>query len=167
MHTIYSSERPARLLRAFVVFAALVSFSMAGSAQTINKDSVSLVSKINNDKEKLAKLQGQVSERTNEKQKAAEQAQQSADDNRKAANKLSNDPQDKKLARKADNEASDARSDAKKARKANDRLEDLNKDIRDLTEKIAKEESKLKKYVVEYKNEVTAPTVIIPKDSVH
>jgi hypothetical protein len=145
----------------------LLSFGWGASAQMVNKDSLSLVSKINSDKEKLTKLQNSVDDMTKEKQRTAEQAQASADDNRKAANRLSNDPEDKRLARKADNEASDARTDAKRARKADDRLEDLHKDIRNLTEKIAKEETKLNKYVVSYKAAVTAPTVVIQKDSVH
>jgi hypothetical protein len=153
--------------KAVLFLLGLLSFGLVASAQIMNKDSLSLVSKINTDKEKLAKLQGTVDERKKEKLQAAEQAQQSADDNRTAANRLSNDPQDKKLARKADNGAAGARDDAKKARKANDRLENLNKDILNLTEKIAKEETKLKKYVVAYRAEVTAPTVIVQKDSVH
>jgi len=124
------------------------------------------VAKINSDKEKLVKLQNSVAEKTKEKLETAEKAQGSADDNRKAANKLSNDPQDKKLARKADHEAGDARSDAKSARKATDRLEELNRDIRNLTEKIAKNETKLSKYVTSYRVEATAVSVPIPKDSV-
>ncbi|HEX9513168.1 MAG TPA: hypothetical protein VF939_21910 [Puia sp.] len=143
----------------------ILSFGLAASAQLVNKDSLSLVSKINSDKEKLAKLQSSVDDRTREKKETAEKAQESADDNRRAANKLSNDPQDRKLARQADNEASDARSDAKKARKAADRLDDLNKDIRNLTERIEKEQTKLNKYIQIQKNDDTAPTVILQKDS--
>lgn len=133
----------------------------------VNKDSLSLVSKIAADKEKLAKLQATVPQAAKDKEETAVQAQESADDNRKAASRLSNDPQNSKLARKADNQAGDARNDSRKARKAADRLETLNKDIRNLTEKIAKEETKLKKYVFETKAGVIAPTVVIPKDSVH
>jgi hypothetical protein len=151
----------------FLFLLGLLFFRFAAPAQGVNKDSLSLVSKINADKEKLAKMQSTVPQAVKEKEETAVQAQDAADDNRKAANKLSNDPQNSKLARRADNQASDARSDSKKARKAEDRLENLNKDIRNLTEKIAKEETKLKKYVVEYKAEVMAPTVVIPKDSVH
>jgi len=136
-------------MKAILFLLGLLSFGLMASAQIMNKDSLSLVSKINADKEKLAKLQGSVAEREKEKLKAAQLAQESADDNRVAANRLSNDPQDKKLARKADNGAADARDDARKARKANSRLENLNMDILNLTEKIAKEETKLKKYVVE------------------
>jgi DNA repair exonuclease SbcCD ATPase subunit len=145
----------------------LLFFGLAASAQMVNKDSFSLVSKINNDKEKLAKLQSTVAEKTKEKKQTAVQAQESADDNRRAANHLSDDPQDKKLARKADNEAYDARSDARKARKATDRLEELEKDIRNLKEKIAKEESKLNGYVMGYKAGMNAAAGPMPKDSVH
>jgi predicted nucleic acid-binding Zn-ribbon protein len=151
----------------FLSLLGLSFFRFEASAQVVNKDSLTLVSKINADKEKLAKLQSTVPQAMKEKEETAVQAQESADDNRKAASKLSNDPQNSKLARKADNEASDARSDSRKARKAADRLENLNKDIRNLAERIAKEETKLKKYVVESKAEMTAPSVVIPKDSVH
>jgi len=171
MSTIYYSPFFSPISRAkkglFLVLLAFLSFGLAASAQIVNKDSLSLVSKIQSDKEKLVKLQNSVAEKTKEKLTAAEQAQESADDNRKAANKLSNDPQDKKLARKADHDASDARSDAKSARKAADRLEQLNMDIRDLTERIAKNETKLSKYVTSYRVEATAVSVPIPKDSVH
>lgn len=145
----------------------LLFFSLEVSAQVVNKDSLSLVSKINADKAKLAKLQSAVPQAVKEKEETALQAQESADNNRKAANKLSTDPENSKLARQADNKAGDAHNDSRKARKAMDRLETLNKDIRNLTEKIAKEETKLKKYVFEAKAEETAPTVVIPKDSVH
>jgi hypothetical protein len=170
MSTIYYSpflSSPSRVKKGLLlVVLALLSFSLAASAQMVNKDSLSLVSKINSDKEKLVKMQNSVAEKTKEKLQTAEQAQESADDNRKAANKLSNDPQDKKLARKADHGASDARSDAKSARKATDRLEKLNMDIRDLTERIAKNETKLSKYVTAYRVEATAVSVPIAKDSV-
>jgi septal ring factor EnvC (AmiA/AmiB activator) len=144
----------------------VVCFCLVARAQMVNKDSLSLVSKIQADQEKLTKLQNSVPNAEKEKKQTAEQAQESADDNRKAANKLSDDPQDRKLARRADNEASDARDDAKKARKAADHLEDLNKDIRNLTERIAKNQTKLNKYIQANKNLQAAPTVIIPKDSV-
>ncbi|HMH21215.1 MAG TPA: hypothetical protein VK563_05545 [Puia sp.] len=125
---------------------SLFSCCALAAAQTVNKDSLSLVSRINADKEKLVELQSSLDEKVSNKQKAAEQAQNSADENRKAANKLNNDPEDRKLARRADQKAGDARDDAKKARKADRQLEDLRKDIRNLTEKIAKEKTKLIKY---------------------
>ena len=145
-------------------FVALA-FALPASAQVrVNKDSLSLVKKLTEDKEKLLKLQGQVDDRTKEKDQTAAKAQQSADENRQAANKLSNDPQDSKLARRADNSASDARSDAKKARKAAERLDELNKDIRKYTERVAGNETKLSKYVVQNTTPMTAP-VVTPKDS--
>lgn len=173
MTTIYYSHpffasRSGNVKKSLVLsLLGLLLFGLSAPAQTVNKDSFSLVSKINNDKEKLAKLESTVAEKTKEKEQTAVQAQESADDNRRAANRLSDDPQDKKLARKADNGASDARSDAKKARKAADRLEELQKDIRNMKEKIAKEESKLNAYVMAYKNEVNARPVPMPKDSLH
>lgn len=133
----------------------------------INKDSVSLVSKINADKEKSAKLQGTIPQLVKEKEPKAQQAQEIADDNREPAKKLSNDPENKRLARKADNKASDAHNESRAARKASDRLETSNKDIRNLTERIAKEETKLKKYVFEVKAEAAALLIVIPKDSAH
>src|SRR5882757_6004926 len=123
--------------------AGVLFFSVAGSAQVFNKDSLKLVEGIQKDQVKLAKMQNSLSDKTKEKEEATQKAQESADDNRKAANKLGKDPQDKKLARKADNEASDARRDAKRARIAVDRVESLNKDIRNLTEKIAKQQTNI------------------------
>ena len=79
---------------------------------------------------------------------ASIQAQKSANANTDAANKLSDDPQNKRLARKADNKASDAKSEARYARKEERRLDNLNKDIRDLKNKIADEELKMKKYTL-------------------
>jgi cell division septum initiation protein DivIVA len=147
-------------------FLGLFGLGLAVRAQMVNKDSLSLVSKIQSDREKLTKLQNSVPDAEKQKKETAEQAQESADDNRKAANKLSNDPQDRKLARRADSEAGDARSDAKRARKAADNLEELNKNIRNLTERIAKNQTRLNKYIQANKNYEAAPTVAIPKDSV-
>ena len=119
--------------------AIAVAFTfMSVSAQQINTDSLSLISKISANQLKLAKLQNTVEEITRDKQDHAISAQQSADKNKTAAGRLSDDPTDKKQARKADNAASDARSEAKKARKAADKLKDLNKNIADLKDKIAK-----------------------------
>ncbi len=138
-------------------------FTVVASAQIVNKDSLKLTERIREDQEKLTKLQNSVSDKTKEKEETAAKAQESASDNQKAANKLGGDPQDKKLARRADHAASDARSDAKKARRASDKLEDLNKDIRNLTEKIAKEQSKLNTYIQAYKNNMEAVPVLVPQ----
>lgn len=143
----------------------VVFFSVVSSAQIFNKDSLKLAERIRDDQEKLTRLQNSVSDKTKDKQETAQKAQESASDNQKAANKLSGDPQDKKLARRADHAASDARSDAKNARKAADRLDDLNKDIRNLTEKIAKEQTKLNAYILAYKNNIEAVPVVAQKDS--
>jgi hypothetical protein len=132
--------------RWLLVPIGVFAFCVTTMAQKVNTDSLKSVSKISADQLKLAKLQNQVEEKTKDKQETSEQAQKSANDNTEAANKLSSNPQDKGLARKADRSASSARSDAKKARKAADRLNDLNKDIQDLKEKIAKEQSKLNQY---------------------
>lgn len=134
--------------------------TIAASAQvTVNKDSLSLVKKLTDDKEKLLKLQSQVNDRTNEKEETASKARQSADENRRAAERLTDDPQDKKLARRADNAASDARSDANKARRASERLDDLRKDIRDLTDRIEKNQSKLNRYLLVQNNPAMATHV--------
>jgi hypothetical protein len=114
-------------------------------AQAPNKDSIKLVNRITEDKDKLSKLQALVPELETQKETTAAKAQESADANRKAANKLSNDPQYKRLAKRADNRAGDARSDAKKARNAESKLDKTNRDIRNLAEKIEKEESRLRK----------------------
>jgi hypothetical protein len=123
--------------------------SLSVAAQVnVNKDSLSLVKKLAQDREKLLKWQSEVADRTREKEETAIKAQQSADENRRAAERLSNNPQDSKLARKADNSASDARSDAKKARRASDRLDELKKDILDLKGRVEKNEAKLNQYVL-------------------
>jgi hypothetical protein len=134
-----------------ILIASFFFFSGKVSAQAVNKDSLSLVEKLGKDKDKLVRLQSTIEEKEKAKKETADKAQESADDNRKAANKLSNDPQDRRLARRADNRAGDAKSDAKAARRAADDLDDLHKDIRNLIERIAKEESRLKKYVEEAK----------------
>ena len=126
----------------FLVFSASV-FS-----QNINTDSLTLISKISSDKLKLGKLQNEIEQKTKNKMDASIQAQKSANANTDAANKLSDDPQNKRLARKADNKASDAKSEARYARKEERRLDNLNKDIRDLKNKIADEELKMKKYTL-------------------
>jgi len=140
---------------------AVVCTFMSVSAQQINTDSLSLISKISADQLKLAKLQNSIEEITRNKQDYATSAQQSADKNKTAAGRLSDDPTDKKEARKADNAASDARSEAKKARKASDKLKDLNKDIADLKNKIANEQEKLNAY----RPVTTAAVLPAPVDS--
>jgi cell division protein FtsL len=135
------------MLKMFVMTAMAVGVTCvsvsAQSAQKINTDSLSLVSKISVDQLKLGKLQNSVEEITRDKQDYGTAAQQSADKNKTAAGRLSDDPTDKKEARKADIAASDARSNAKKARKASDKLKDLNDNISDLKEKIAQQQTKL------------------------
>jgi len=142
--------------------AIAVAFTfMSVSAQQINTDSLSLISKISANQLKLAKLQNTVEEITRDKQDHATSAQQSADKNKTAADRLSDDPTDKKVARKADNAASDARSEAKKARKASDKLKDLNKNIADLKNKIANDQEKLNAY----RNVTSVTNLPLPADS--
>jgi len=101
----------------FLLAAGLVMAFVPGSAQSLNKDSMSIAAKISADKEKLAKLQESVADKEKLVRETADQAQESADNNRKAAGRLSDDPQDKRLARKADQSASTAREDSKKSTK--------------------------------------------------
>lgn len=131
-----------------LVPAYLLVFSASVFSQNINTDSLALISKISSDKLKLGKLQNEIEQKTKNKMDASIQAQKSANANTDAANKLSDDPQNKRLARKADNKASDAKSEARYARKEERRLDNLNKDIRDLKNKIADEELKMKKYTL-------------------
>ncbi|HTI10790.1 MAG TPA: hypothetical protein VL832_19605 [Puia sp.] len=130
-----------------VALVGLFLLSATLSAQQVNTDSLSLVSKISSDQLKLGKLQNMVAQKTRDKEDAATKAQQSADANKTAADRLGDASQDKKLARQADNKAGDARSDAKKARIAADNLDKLNKNIQELQDKIAKNQSRLDKYV--------------------
>jgi cell division septum initiation protein DivIVA len=126
----------------------LLIFSVSSFSQNINTDSLALISKISSDKLKLGKLQNEIEQKTKNKMDASMQAQKSANENTNAANKLSDDPQNKKLARQADNKAGDAKSEARNARKEERRLDNLNKDIRDLKNKIADAELKMKKYTM-------------------
>lgn len=129
-----------------LTLAFFLTFCISSTAQTENADSLSLVSKIEEDKSKLAELQTQLEERVKIKREAIEQAQRSANANSTAADKLSDDPKNKKLAKRADKSSSAARKDAKTARRETERVEKLNKNIRSTEKRIAKNEKKLKKY---------------------
>jgi hypothetical protein len=138
---------------------ALLFFCMSVSAQKINTDSLSLVSKISADQLKLGKLQNQLEQKTKNQQNASEKAQKSANENSNAADKLSNNPEDKKLARRANNRAGDARSDSRNARKESNSLDNLNKDILNLKNRIAENQIKLNKYIQDGKvNRATTDT---------
>ena len=136
----------------------LVAFSIAVTAQTINTDSMSIVSKINDYQLKRAKLQNTVKQTTWDKQDAANKVQSSADKNNKDADRLNTDPQNRQLAKNADNSASDARKDSKSARNANKKLDNLNKQIADLDGKIAEQQKKLNAYT----NASPTTPVVIP-----
>jgi len=125
---------------------ALLFLCVSVCAQEVNKDSLSLVSKINADQTKLDKLQSQLEQQIKKKEDATMRAQESANENLKAANKLSDKPGNKKLARRADKKASIAKRDAKNVRKASDRVDDLQKDIQNTKQRIAVYQGRLKKY---------------------
>jgi hypothetical protein len=129
-----------------IIAAILLVFSIATSAQELNKDSLSLISKIEDDKSKLSDLQTQLEERLKSKGEAIAKAQRSANANSTAADKLSDDPKNKKLAKKADKSSSAARKDAKAARIETSKVDKLNKNIRSTKKRIAKNEKRLKKY---------------------
>jgi chromosome segregation ATPase len=125
----------------------LLFLCMSVSAQKINTDSLSLVSKISTDQLKLGKLQNQIEQKTKNQQNASAQAQQSANENSTAANKLSDNPENKKLARRANNKAGDARSDSRNARRESNSLDKLNKDIQDLKNRISNNQAKLNMHI--------------------
>ena len=125
----------------------LLFLCMSISAQNVNTDSLSLVSKISADQLKLGKLQNQIEQKTQNQQDASEQAQKSANENSNAADKLSDNPENRKLARKANNKASDAKSDSRNARKESSSLDKLNNDIQDLKNRIANNQVKLNKHI--------------------
>ena len=125
----------------------LLFFGMSVSAQKVNTDSLSLVSKISVDQLKLGKLQNQLEQKTKNKQNASEQAQKSANENSNAADNLRDKPESRKLARKANNKAGDARSDSRYARREANRLDNLNKDIQNLNNRIADNQVKLNKHI--------------------
>lgn len=132
-----------------ITATVLLGFSISTSAQELNKDSISLVSKIEDDKSKLSDLQTQLEERLKSKGDAIAKAQRSANANSSAADKLSDDPRNKKLAKKADKSSSVARKDAKAARIETGKVDKLNKNIRSTKKRIAKNEKRLKKYTQE------------------
>jgi hypothetical protein len=134
-------QRSLLLIASFIIV-----FCISTAAQTENRDSLALVSKIEEDQSKLTDLQTQLEERLKIKKEALAKAQKSADENADAADRLSSDPRHKRLAKKADKAASAARKDAKAARKETDRVNRLNKDIRSTKKRIAKNEKRLKKY---------------------
>lgn len=129
-----------------ITATVLLGFSISTSAQELNKDSLSLVSKIEDDKSKLSDLQTQLEERLKSKGDAIAKAQRSANANSTAADKLSDDPRNKKLAKKADKSSSVARKDAKAARIETGKVDKLNKNIRSTKKRIAKNEKRLKKF---------------------
>lgn len=129
-----------------ITATVLLGFSISASAQELNKDSLSLVSKIEDDKSKLSDLQTQLEERLKSKGDAIAKAQRSANANSTAADKLSDDPRNKKLAKKADKSSSVARKDAKAARIETGKVDKLNKNIRSTKKRIAKNEKRLKKF---------------------
>ena len=131
-----------------LITAFIIVFCISTAAQTENRDSLSLVSKIEEDKSKLTDLQTQLEERLKIKKDALAKAQKSADENADAADRLSSDPRHKRLAKKADKAASAARKDAKAARIETDKVEKLNKSIRTTKKRIAKNEKRLKKYTL-------------------
>lgn len=147
-----------------MIIVSLAVCSLTVSAQQINTDSLSHVSKISELQLKRAKLLNTVEQTTRDKQDAASKVQNSADQNSQDASRLSNDPQNKTLARKADNAASDAKRDSRRSRKANEKLDDLNKQIAKLDTEIVKEQSKLDVYRV-----AVVSTTIVPvlADSAH
>jgi chromosome segregation ATPase len=145
--------------KSLLIIVSLAVCSLTVSAQQINTDSLSHVSKISEYQLKRAKLQNTVDQTTRDKQDAATKVQTSANQNSEDATRLSNDPQNKTLARNADNSASDAKRDSKRARKANEKLDDLNKQIARLNTQIAEEQSKLDVYRTAVVSPVVAPVV--------
>lgn len=126
----------------FVVLGTM--FLCTGTyAQNVNTDSLSLISKISDNRLKLGHLQNEVDQKTKNQTDAGQKVQESANENTEAAKKLGDNPTDKKLARKADKRASDAKSDARSSRKETRRLVSLNNDIANLKNKINKDQAKL------------------------
>jgi cell division protein FtsL len=128
-----------------LTLAGILLFCISGRAQ-VNTDSLTIVAKISKYQLELGKLQNTIAKKTNTKQNDSLIAQQSATANATAANNLDANPQDKKDARQADNAASTAKGDSRRARRAADKLNDLNKNILDLQNKIADQQSKLNQF---------------------
>lgn len=133
----------------------LLLFCLPVSGQ-LNKDSLSLVSKIYRDQFKLSQLLGQLEQHSNKKDDASGKAQRSADKNSTAADDLSDNPANKKLARKAQNKASDAKKDSRNARIASDNLDKLQNDIDYLKNRIENNKAKLNKFIKAESSDSTA-----------
>jgi hypothetical protein len=143
-----------------LIIAGLIALSQAVSAQKINTDSLSHVSKISEYQLKRAKLQNTVDQTIQDKADAAAKVQNSANQNSQDATRLTNDPQNKGLAKRADQSAGDARRDSKRSRAANNKLIDLYKEIAKLDDKIMDEQRKLAVFTG-----VAAPLEIKPIDT--
>jgi hypothetical protein len=107
------------------------------------KQNNSVLLRLNERKDKLAKMEEKLLATQNQEAKAANDAVASSDDNRRAAVRLSDDPSDKKKARQAEQRSDGAKRDAKKARKASSELQSLESDIKSLKKKIESDEKEL------------------------
>src|ERR1044072_1545470 len=134
-----------KLLLLLLSSYGMLFFCMPLSGQ-VNKDSLSLVSKIYRDQFELGRLLGKLEQRTNKKVDAFGKAQNSDIKNAAAADKLSDNPDSKKLARIAQHKASDARKDSRNARTASSNLDELHNEIQFLKNRIENNKGKLNKY---------------------
>ncbi|WP_205513890.1 hypothetical protein [Longitalea arenae] len=116
-------------------------------AQKSTADSLSLVSKIEADSARLKELQSELDLKMMSKQEAVAKAHRSASENVAAADRLSDDPRNKRLAKRADQNASEARRDAKTARRETERVNKLDKEIRTIKKRIARNQTRLNKFV--------------------
>src|ERR1700744_3124326 len=96
---VYLTRNKVYMQKLSLITAGLVVVSLAASAQRINTDSLSIVSKISEYQLKMAKLQNTVQQTTYDKQDAADKVQTSADKSMQDANRLNDDPQNKQLAK--------------------------------------------------------------------
>lgn len=127
--------------------------SPADSAKMFRNDSLKLVKqqkrvseltlRIDEDKQKLIKLENSLIEKADNKDRALREAEESANGSHQATGNLTGDAMDKKKARRAEKRSDEARRDAKTARRAASSHKELENDISRLKKRIAKDEKTL------------------------
>ncbi len=115
----------------------------ASKSLKLQKDSLKLYNKINEQREDLSKLEIRLSEQLVKAQADTEASQKAAKDNQENAASLLDDSQHKRKAKRAERSADNAQETAKDARNSNAKVKDLQGDIKSLKSRIDKNEKKL------------------------
>lgn len=135
-------------IAALLTFSAFVVAAQGRNPEYIKmlnyqSDALKISKKINENKIKLYELEGNLIEKSKKSQSTMLKAQNSANDNVAAADKLSANVSNEKNAKNAKSSASDAKHDSNKASDAVDDVSDLTREISDLKNEIASEQSQI------------------------